>query len=80
MKQYEDSDGEGSIFGYDEDDDSFTVYYKNGLAYVYTMDGIGEECLNAIKCMAHMGFGLHTCIKKYALGSHSKEFYWPGNI
>jgi len=52
-----------AITGYDdEEEDSITVFFKNGQQYTYSYDSAGEDNVETMKDLAKQGQGLNSYI------------------
>jgi hypothetical protein len=73
LQYYANLDGDSSVEGYDEENDSIIVYFSDGSAYEYTRQSVGNEYLERMKRLAEQGEGLNAFIMKHAHFAYSRK-------
>lgn len=64
MPRYADLDGDSSVVRYEIQDDSITVEFQDGSAYLYTYASAGRSNVERMKALAKRGDGLNSFIQK----------------
>lgn len=65
MEYYRNLNGDSGVAGFNLGNDSITVYFKDGAAYLYTYGSAGAGNIEQMKKLALTGSGLNTYINKY---------------
>ena len=65
MAHYNDATGTSGITAFQSSNDSITIEYKGGSAYLYSDRTVGSANVGYMKSLAASGQGLHSYINKH---------------
>jgi hypothetical protein len=66
MQRYRNLSGHSGVVAYEIGDDFVRVRFNSGTVYLYTMESVGAQHLDALKQRAGRGQGLGTYISQHA--------------
>jgi len=73
MQPYANSSGKSAVTAFTFDDESITVEFKRGAAYLYTYQSAGAHHVEQMKMLAQAGQGLGTYIIKNVAKSYASR-------
>ena len=73
MKKYENLSGESGVIGYEIEQGSITVYFRDGSIYSYTNTIPGPEDVIEMQRLAESGRGLNSFISRVVKKNYAKK-------
>lgn len=73
MKKYENLSGESGVIGYEIEQGSITVYFRDGSIYLYTNTIPGPEDVIEMQRLAESGRGLNSFISRVVKKNYAKK-------
>lgn len=73
MPQYANLGGDSGVVSYETTEDSITVTFKDGSAYVYTNSSAGSSNIRRMKQLAARGEGLNEFINRHVRTDYDRK-------
>lgn len=73
MRRYANLSGDSGVIRYEVGEESITVEFKGGSAYLYTYESAGRANIERMKSLAKRGEGLNEFIKEQVNKAYERE-------